>query len=72
MTVRLEHDVVHLEGPCPVEDAEMLLSHLQADRSRPVDISRCLSLHAAVLQVLLTCSATVRKKRNSPSCDGRL
>ena len=66
MTVRLEHDVVHLEGTCPVEDAEMLLSLLQADRSRPVDISRIRSLHAAVLQVLLTYSAPLCGECDDP------
>ena len=57
---------MHLEGTCPVEDAEMLLSLLQADRSRPVDISRIRSLHAAVLQVLLTYSAPLCGECDDP------
>ncbi|HEY8381019.1 MAG TPA: hypothetical protein VIL09_02605 [Microvirga sp.] len=53
MSVRLDGTVVHLEGPCRVEDAEPLLALLQADGKRVVDLSAAEHLHAAVLQVLL-------------------
>ncbi len=53
MSVRLAGDVIFLEGPCRVEDAEPLLGWLQADRGRTVDLAGAEHLHAAVLQVLM-------------------
>ena len=53
MSVRLEGNVILLEGPCRVEDAEPLLGLLQADRGRSVDLTGAEHLHAAVLQVLM-------------------
>ena len=52
MTVRLDDGMVVLEGDCRVEEAETLAALLSAD-VRPVDLSRCRSLHGAVLQALL-------------------
>lgn len=52
MTVRLENDVIRLEGICRVEDAEPLTALLQA-KARPVDLSECRVAHTAVLQALL-------------------
>jgi hypothetical protein len=53
MSVRLDGNVIILEGPCRVEDAEPLLGWLQADRGRMVDLAGAEHLHAAVLQVLM-------------------
>lgn len=53
MTVRSEPGRIHLEGRCPVEDAEALFAHLEADRSAVVDLTHCRQLHSAVVQVLL-------------------
>jgi hypothetical protein len=53
MSVRLEGNVVLLEGQCRVEDAELLLGWLQTEEQPVVDMSRAEHLHAAVLQVLL-------------------
>ncbi len=53
MSVRLEGQVIVLEGVCRVEDAEPLLRWLQADASRLVDLSEAEHLHAAVLQILM-------------------
>lgn len=53
MSVRLDGNVIILEGPCRVEDAEPLLGWLQADRGRMVDLTGAEHLHAAVLQVLM-------------------
>jgi hypothetical protein len=60
MSVRLDGDVVVLEGSCRVEDAEPLLAWLQADRSRTVDVTKAEHLHAAVLQVLMALRPDVR------------
>ncbi|MBP0445363.1 hypothetical protein J8J14_11285 [Roseomonas sp. SSH11] len=53
MSVRLDGAVIRLEGECRVEDAEPLLSLLQEEAGRVVDLSAAGRLHAAVVQVLL-------------------
>ncbi|MBJ6127022.1 hypothetical protein [Microvirga splendida] len=60
MSVRLEGDIVLLEGPCRVEDAEPLLRLLQADRGRTVDLTGAEHLHAAVVQVLMALRPAIR------------
>ena len=60
MSVRLDGNVIILEGPCRVEDAEPLLGWLQADRGRTVDLAGAEHLHAAVLQVLMALRPTIR------------
>jgi hypothetical protein len=53
MTVRLNGEQVRLEGECRVEEAETLVTLLQAAPDRIVDVSAAGHLHAAVFQVLL-------------------
>jgi hypothetical protein len=53
MSVRLEGDIIHLDGACGVADAEPLLTLLQSAPGRGVDLSRAGHLHAAVFQLLL-------------------
>ncbi len=53
MSVRLDGNVILLEGPCRVEDAEPLLRWLQADPGRTIDLTDAEHLHAAVLQILM-------------------
>jgi len=54
MTVRLnEAGMIVIEGENPVEDAEILLEHLNAHPGAAVDCSRCRIMHTAVLQVLM-------------------
>ena len=60
MSVHLDGNVIVLEGPCRVEDAEPLLGYLQADRGRIVDLTGAEHLHAAVLQVLMALSPALR------------
>ena len=60
MSVRLDGNVIIVEGPCRVEDAEPLLGWLQADRGRTVDLAGAEHLHAAVLQVLMALRPTTR------------
>jgi hypothetical protein len=66
MSVRLDQDIILLEGQCRVEDAEPLLAMLQADGSRMVDITAADHLHAAVVQVLLAFRASVRGPSRDP------
>lgn len=60
MSVRLDGNVIVLEGPCRVEDAEPLLGWLQADSERTIDLAGAEHLHAAVLQVLMALQPTIR------------
>jgi hypothetical protein len=53
MSIRFDGAVVMLEGDCRLEDAERLAALLDGQTGRPVDLSQCRSLHAAVLQALL-------------------
>jgi hypothetical protein len=56
MSVRLDDDVIRLEGRCHVEDAEPLLLLLQADPGRRLDLSQAESIHSAIVQIMLACS----------------
>lgn len=53
MTVRLDGDLIRLEGACRLEEAEILVGLLQQAGGRAVDLSQARQLHAAVAQVLL-------------------
>jgi hypothetical protein len=67
MTVHTaEGEVIVLEGKCPSEDAEVLLQRLLATPTAVVDLQRCESLHAAVIQVLLAAEPTLQL----PPADG--
>ncbi len=67
MTIKRDGDgVIVLDGDCTVEDAEVLLEHLQAQPSVPVDWSACGRLHTAVLQVLLASGRDVRGDCGDP------
>jgi hypothetical protein len=52
MTVRRAGDTIFLEGVCAVEDAEILLQHLQAGADL-IDWCGCTHLHAACFQMVL-------------------
>jgi hypothetical protein len=64
MSVRLNGNVIVLEGQCRVEDAEPLLGWLQADGSRIVDIAAADHLHTAVVQVLMALRPGIRGTGN--------
>lgn len=53
MSVRLDGEIIRLEGDCPVEIAETLASLLDAAPDRSVDLGSAGPLHGAVLQALL-------------------
>ncbi|WP_374471170.1 hypothetical protein [Phenylobacterium sp.] len=59
MTVRVVEGIIRLEGACRAEEAEPLTALLQAEL-RPVDLSACAALHAAVAQVLLAFAPELR------------
>lgn len=53
MTVRCTGTTIHLEGSCPVEEAETLAGLLEEDPARRVDLTGCDHLHGALVQTLL-------------------
>lgn len=53
MTVRVEPDMIFLEGRCTAEDAEVLLVALREGPGMKVDASGVTRLHLAVAQILL-------------------
>ena len=53
MTVRLDGDVIRLEGRCHLEEAEALTALLQAGGTPTLDLSACEALHGAVVQAIL-------------------
>jgi hypothetical protein len=67
VTVRATGDgTIMLEGNCPIEDAERLLRCLLAGPAGPVDIRSCMTMHTAVLQVLLAARPVIRGPSRSP------
>jgi hypothetical protein len=52
--------LIAVEGACRTEEAEILLQRLLAAPSATVDLQRCESLHAAVIQVLLAAEPTLQ------------
>lgn len=59
MSIRLEDDLIRLDGDCHVEQAEVLVRLLQEDPARRVDLSNCRRMHGALAQVLLAFGAIV-------------
>lgn len=53
MSVRLEDHAIVLDGACGVEQAEVLLTQLEANPGLPVDISAAEAVHTALWQVML-------------------
>lgn len=53
MTVRVTRDAIFVEGAGAVADAEPILSALQADASRTIDLSGATRLHSAIIQLLI-------------------
>ncbi|EQB07690.1 hypothetical protein [Novosphingobium lindaniclasticum] len=66
MSVIVEGGTIRLVGLCPVEDAEPLLSALQDDPTRAVDVSGLESAHFAVIQLLTLFAATVEGEFPDP------
>ena len=66
MTVRIDSDAIHLEGRCPVDDAEQLFAAIREHPALPVDIHHAQWLHMAVAQVLLALTPELRGKAADP------
>jgi hypothetical protein len=65
MTVRRAGETIFLEGVCAVEDAEILLQHLQAGTDL-IDWCGCTHLHAACFQMLLVARLPMRGPPANP------
>lgn len=65
MSVRTDGDRIRIEGAARVEDAEALFSAIQTRPDRPIDLSGCTDMHAAVFQVLLVFSPEIEGSRES-------
>lgn len=66
MTVRLEGQVIVLEGDCRIEEAEALLRALQEAPGAALDMAGVRHLHAAVLQILLSLRVPVASLPEEP------
>ena len=66
MTVTLNGSMIHLDGDCRVEEAETLLQLLQSEPDRSVDVSSCVHLHGAVVQVLLELAPQIQGAPDDP------
>jgi hypothetical protein len=66
MSVRLDGGLIILEGQCGLADAPALLSLLTVSDGRPVDVSRALTVHAAVWQVLMARQPCLHGKASDP------
>ena len=53
MSIRREGSVIHLEGHCPVEDAETLTALLESEGGWTVELSQCRQVHTALVQALI-------------------
>jgi hypothetical protein len=65
MTIRLTDQTIFLEGVCAVEDAELMIQHLQGGAAQ-FDWANCSHLHAACLQVLLAAGVPVQGTPDNP------
>jgi hypothetical protein len=65
VTLRIEDDVARLEGACGVAEAEALFAAFASGRVSAADVSECVDMHAAVVQVLLRFGVALHGR----SCD---
>ena len=64
--MRVEDDVVWLEGDCRAADAEALCAALVGQVGRRVELSRAVRLHTAVVQALLALGPEVAGEPADP------
>jgi hypothetical protein len=60
MPFTLDDDVISLDGHCPIEEAQPLFEALRAVDEPIFDVSRALSLHTAIVQLILASRGSVR------------
>ncbi len=72
MTVRVEEDRIVLDGRCPAEDADDLLSALHDQPRATIDASGIRRIHMAVLQVLFALRPRIIAGPEGPSVSANL
>jgi len=72
MTVRFAEGRIELSGDCPLEDAETLLAALIEHPEAAIDLTRCTSLHTAVVQPILAAKATIVGASADPFVESHL
>jgi hypothetical protein len=60
MPFTMDGDVISLDGHCPIEEAQPLFDALRAVDDPIFDVSRALSLHTAIVQLILASAGSVR------------
>jgi hypothetical protein len=60
MPFTMDGDVISLDGHCPIEEAQPLFDALRAVDEPIFDVSRALSLHTAIVQLILASAGRVR------------
>ena len=68
MSVHWDGDLIRLIGDCRVEDAEPLLTLLQAHAGAAVELSGADHLHTAVVRVLLAVRPDIRGNSRDSFC----
>jgi hypothetical protein len=56
----MDGDVISLDGHCPIEEAQPLFDALRAVDQPIFDVSRALSLHTAIVQLILASAGRVK------------
>jgi hypothetical protein len=60
MPFTMEDDVISLEGHCPIEEAQPLFDALRGVEAPIFDVAHALSLHTAIVQLILASPGGVR------------
>lgn len=60
MPFTMDGDVISFDGHCPIEEAQPLFDALRAVDEPILDVSRALSLHTAIVQLILASAGSVR------------
>lgn len=60
MTVTLSTTAIELRGDCGVEEAEELLTVMEANPSLPVSLKAALQIHTALWQLILVSGCDLR------------
>jgi hypothetical protein len=60
MPFTMDGDVISLDGHCPIEEAQPLFDALRAVDQPIFDVSRALSLHTAIVQLILASAGRVK------------
>ena len=67
MPFTMDDDVISLDGHCPIEEAQPLFEALRAVDEPIFDVSRALSLHTAIVQIVLASRGRLRAVPSDPT-----